>query len=275
MAKFEKMRISLARGEAGPLLAGAGSDAPKRDREQHLRAAFSSPVTFLHLKNDTKFEFEPIGCPAGYVGGVFKRERPEILKHENLEPYKAENYESAVVIVDVSKDQISWVQINQKLGSSKLLLESFLTHLLKKSDINDWKPYVEYIDNVADYWTVIREKQDRIAKITFTFVPPNALSASDRVYQFVKDVNLEAHPDVQQHVYRSEPGGMKPDTPIMTASAEIAMAGGGDAEVRDERRRILYSSARSRVIDEVLDDDLPTPAHPSFMRRVIDRLFSR
>ena len=107
----------------------------------------------------------------------------------------------------------------------------------------------------------------------FTFVPPNALSASDRVYQFVKDVNLEAHPDMQQHVYRAEPGAMKPDTPIMTASAEIAMAGGGEAEVRDDKRRILYSSARSRVIDEVADDELPTPAQPEFMQRVINRLF--
>lgn len=275
MAKFEKMRISLARGEAGPLLEGDGTDAPRRDREQHLRAAFTTATTFLHLRNDARFEFEPITCPAGYVGGVFKRERPEILKHRNLEPYKADNYESAVVIVDISKDQISWVQINQKLGSSKLLLESFLTHLLKKTDINDWKPYVEYINNPADYWSVIRDKRDRIAKITFTFVPPNALSASDRVYQFVKDVNLEAHPDVQQHVYKAEPGAMQPATPLMTASAEIAMQGGGDAEVRDEHRRILYSGSRSRIIDEVLDDDLPTPAHPTFMRRVIDRLFSR
>lgn len=275
MAKFEKMRVSLARGEAGPLLAGDETEAPRRDRDEHLRAAFSSSITFLHLKNDVRFEFEPIACPAGYVGGVFKRERPEILKHRNLEPYKADNYESAVVIVDISKDQISWVQINQKLGSSKLLLESFLTYLLKKTDINDWKPYVEYVNNPADYWSVIRGKQERIAKITFTFVPPNALSASDRVYQFVKDVSLEAHPDVQQHVYKAEPGAMQPDTPIMTASAEIAMQGGGDAEVRDEKRRILYSSSRSRIIDEVLDDDLPTPAHPSFMRRVIDRLFSR
>ena len=204
---------------------------------------------------------------------MFKRERPEILHHENLEPYRAENYESALVIVDISKDQFVWVQINQKLGSSKALLESFLLYLLKKSDVNEWKPYVEYIDNAADYWDVIRRKQAQIAKIVFTFVPPNALSASDRVYQFVKDVNLEAHPDVQQHVYRAEPGAMQPDTPIMTASAEIAMAGGGEAEVRDDKRRILYSSARSRVIDEVADDELPTPAQPEFMQRVINRLF--
>ena len=153
------------------------------------------------------------------------------------------------------------------------MLESFLLYVLKKTDINEWKPFVEYIDNSADYWDVIRTKQDQIAKIVFTFVPPNALSASDRVYQFVKEVSLEAHPDVQQHVYRAEPGAMKPDTPIMTASAEIAMSGGGEAEVRDDKRRILYSSARSRVIDEVSDDEIPTPSQPAFMRRVIARLF--
>lgn len=206
-------------------------------------------------------------------GGVFKRERPEILRHENLEPYQAENYESAIFVISTSKDQIAWAQINQKLGSSKSLIESFLAYLLKKSDINNWRSYVEYIDNSADYWNVIREKRSQIASIKFTFVPPNALSASDRVYQFVKDINLEAHPDVQQHVYKAEPGAMDADTPMLTASAEIAMAGGGDAEVRDEQRHILYSSSRSRVIDEVLDEDLPTPTQPSFMRRVIDKLY--
>ena len=273
MAKFEKMRISLAREDVGPLMSGVRDPEPRRSREQHLRAAFGSPRTFLHAKNDTKFEFEPIACPAGYVGGVFKRERPEILRHENLEPYRAENYESSLVLLDISKDQIAWVQINQKLGSSKAMLESFLLYLLKKTDINEWKSFVEYIDNSADYWDVIKRKQAQIAKIVFTFVPPNALSASDRVYQLVKDVSLEAHPDVQQHVYRAEAGAMKPDTPIMKASAEIAMAGGGEAEVRDDKRRILYSSARSRVIDEVADDEIPTPAQPTFMRHVIKRLF--
>jgi hypothetical protein len=273
MAKFEKMRVSLARGEDAPLAAAVGGDDPRRGRAQHLQAAFGESRTFLHLKNATKFTFDPIACPTGFVGGVFKREKPEVLRHENLEPYKAENYESAVVVVSTEKDQVAWVEINQKVGSSKSLLESFFDYLLKKSDVNDWRAYVEYMDNPAEYWSVIRERQGEIAKIVFTFVPPNALSASDRVYQFVKDVSLEAHPDVQQHTYRSQPGAMKPDTPLLTASAEIAMAGGGDAEVRDEKHRILYSSSRSRIIDEVADDDLPTPTQPSFMRRVVDRLY--
>jgi hypothetical protein len=275
MAKFEKMRVSLARAEATPMDGAMGESKPRRDRSEHLKAAFSDERKFLHLRNNIRFTFTPITCPSGFVGGVFKRERPEILRNENLEPYKAENYEIAIVVLSIDKDQISWVEVNQKLGSSKSLLESFLNYLLTKTDINDWRPYVEYFDNSDDYWKVIKERKSEIASVKFTFVPPNPLGASDLVYKVVKDISLEAHPEVQQHVYRAKPGAMDLDTPMMRASAEIAMKGGGDAEIHDEKRHILYSSSGSRVIDTVDDDELPTPAQPAFMVRLIDRLFKR
>nr|WP_295662534.1 hypothetical protein [Polymorphobacter sp.] len=275
MAKFEKMRINLARLESAPLADQGGGAGPKRGRSDHLVAAFSETRTFLHARTQRRLSYEPIKAPAGYVGGIFKRERPVELHDESLEPYNAENFESALVIVSVDSQQIAWVEINQRLGSSKLMLSSFLDHLLQKSEINDWRAHIEYFDNEAVYWNVIRERRAEIAKIVFTFVPPNALGAIDKVHAFVKEVQGEANPDSQQHVYRAEPGKMKPDTPLLTASAEIALSGAGEAEVRDGSNRILYSSARSRVISEVPDDELPTPVHPAFMGRLASRLFGQ
>lgn len=275
MAKFEKMRINLAREESAPLADAGGAAGPKRTRSEHLIAAFSEPRDFLHIRSGRRLSFAPMPAPTGYVGGVFKRERPVELRDENLDPYDAENFESAVVVVSTDSDQVTWVQINQRLGSSKLLLESFLDYLLKKTDLNDWRAHVEYFDNEAVYWTVIRERRRDIAKISFTFVPPNALGAVDKVYAFVKEVQGEAHPDSQQHIYRSEPGQMNPETPIMQASAEIALNGAGEVEVRDGAHRILYSSSRSRVIAEAPDEEMPTPAQPDFMSRLARRLFGR
>lgn len=117
MAKFEKMRINLAREENAPLADAAGAAGPKRNRSEHLSAAFTAPHVFLHGKAQRRMQFDPIVAPAGFVGGVFKRERPVELRDENLDRYKAENFESALVLVSIQKDQIAWVEINQRLGS--------------------------------------------------------------------------------------------------------------------------------------------------------------
>lgn len=139
--------------------------------------------------------------------------------------------------------------------------------------INVCRAHIEYFENDAVYWNVIRERCAQIAKIIFTFVPPNALGAIDKVAAFVKEAQADGNPDSQQHVYRGEPGKMTPEAPIMKASAEIAFQGAGEVEVRDGKNKVVYSSFRNRVIDEVDDDEIPTPLQPSFMARVISRLF--
>lgn len=275
MALFEKLRVSLARGEEEPLFAGKLPEPDHRTRREFLEAAFAEEVAFLHGRTGKRFDFIPLPIDGDFVAGIFKRQAPVPLHDASLRPYDADNYEAAVVILSVSKDQIVWVQNNQKVGSTKSLLESFFQYLAKKTTINDWQVYVEYLHDEREYFSVIRERKADIAKITFTFIPPNALSADDEVYNFVKAVQSEAHPDTQQHVYKAEPGAMNPDTEHMNASARVAMAGGGDADVRDKSNRVLYNSARARVVKDVPADDLPTPANAPFVRRVRDWLFGQ
>lgn len=275
MPFFEQLRVSLARDEVGPLLESIQHKESYRSRRAFLEAAFAKGRSFLHSKTGKSFDFSPIEIDGDYVARIFKRGRPVSLHDHALRPYNAENYEGAFVFISLAKDQLVWAQYNNKVGSTRSLLESYFSFLSEKTDVADWKVYVEYLHDEREYWTVIDEKVSEIAKITFNFIPPNALSADDEIYNLIKAVKQEANPDIQQHVYKAEPGKMKPNTEHMNASARIAMAGGGDADVRDRSGRVLYSSAHARVTREVPEDEMPTPDNVPLIQRVRDWLFRK
>jgi len=244
VATFEQLRISLDRDAPGPILDATEHTESFRDRREFLRAAFADERTFA--KGSKRFEFVPLPIDGDYVAGIFKRARPLAAHDRSLQKYEAENYEGAVFILATSKPQLAWMQFNPRLGSNKALLDSFFSFLRHFSDIRDWKTYVEYLHDEEEYWSVIERRRYEIAKITFTFIPPNALSADEKIWDLIKAVHAEAHPDIQQHSYRAPPGQMKPDTEHMAASARIAMAGGGEADVRSGDGRLLYNCGRSR-----------------------------
>lgn len=274
MAKFNKLRVSLARDEPGDLLKAAEHTEGHRSRRDFLIAALGEPRTFIDNRNRV-FGFDPIPMPDGYAGGFFKREKPIVAKHEDLKPYHAENYEAALFILSIEKDQIGWMENNGRLGAPRHIVESFFSHLTAKTDINDWRAVAHYMDSHGEYFAVVRERRAEIATLKFTFVPPNALGADDLVANFVKLVDGQAHPETQQHTYRAPPGKMDPEAPVMDASAKIAMAGGGEAEVKDGAGKVLYSSSRARTVEVVDDNELPTLEKPTFVRRVILRLFGQ
>lgn len=274
MATFEKLRVLLDREETLPILDAVEHVDDRRDRRAFLEAAFSEARIFPHLKTGRTLEFEPFPIEGDYVAGIFKRARPVDLHDHSLAPYKAENYEGAFFIVSLSKSQIAWAQENKQLGANKALFDSFFNYVTTKTAIRDWKVYVEYLRDEQEYWSVIRRRKSDIAKITFTFLPPNALSADSRIYDLVKIVHGEAHPDLQQHVYKATPGKMEPDTETMNASARIAMEGGGEADIRAKGDRPIYSSRTAKKITrDVPDEELPNAENPAFVKRVRDWLF--
>jgi hypothetical protein len=274
VATFEKLRVLLDREENLPVLEAAGHPDDRRDRRAFLEAAFAEPLSFIHIQTGRVLEFEPLSIAGDHIAGIFKRARPVALHDRSLSPYEAENYEGSFFLLSLSKDQIAWAQQNKRLGSNKALFDSFFTHVTTKTAIRDWKAYVEYLRDESEYWSVINKRRADIAKITFTFLPPNALSADSRIYNLVKIVHGEAHPDIQQHVYRARPGKMNPDTETMNASARIAMEGGGEADVRSENNRPIYNSRTAKKITrDVPDDELPNADNPAFVKRARDWLF--
>ena len=130
MARFEKLRVSLAREEPGGLLEEAGDDHAIPTRTEFLSAAFATEHSFLS-RSGAKVNFIPIEAPEGFAAGFFARERPVPLNHADLSPYLAENYEPALFVISLDKAQVMWMETSA-VGSPKSILESFFSHLLKK-----------------------------------------------------------------------------------------------------------------------------------------------
>jgi hypothetical protein len=272
MPKFEKLRVSLARSDTPPMLETVG-DGDHLSRTEFLRRAFAESRTFL--RKDVRFTFHPIGAPDGFAGGFFAREHNVSLRHRDLEPYVAENYEPSLMVISLDKAQVIWMEDRTSVGSPKSILESFFSHLLRKTDLKDWEAYVRYFENDTGYWDAVFKYRQDIAKVIFRFVPPNAFEGEKWAQEFYTAIQKEAGNDILEETFKAKPGQMKLDGPLMKASAEIAEKGAGDRELRGAGNRLLYSSGDGKVTETVAEGDMPTKEQPAFIRRVIDRLFGR
>jgi len=270
MAKFEKMRVSLARADMPPMLEGVASD-DHLSRTDFLRRAFGEERAFL--RKETLFRFIPIEAPDGYGAGFFAREHNVSLRHHNLEPYLAENYEPALFVISFDKDQIIWMEDKSSVGSPKSILESLFEYLLRKTDLKDWEAYVRYFESSTGYWDAVSKFKQDIAKVTFRFVPPNAFEGAEWAQKFYTEIQKEAGNEILEETFKGKPGKMRLDGPMMTASADIAEQGAGDRELRGVRNHLLYSSSDGRVTENVAEEDMPTVEKPTFVKRVIGRLF--
>lgn len=272
MAKFEKLRVSLAREEDLPVLHAVGDNNPQRSRTEYLATAFAESRQFLS-SGKTVFRFYPIEAPEGYAAGFFSKPSPMMLAHEDLSPYVAENYEAALFTISLDKAQVIWMEHNQKVGSPKRILESFFEHLLRKTDLKDWAAYVRYFESEGDYWDAVRRYRNEITKIVFRYVPPNAFEGKKLAQQYHTAVQAEANNEVLEETFKSAPGKMNPESEMMKANAEIAEEGAGEKELRGPGNKLLYASGQGRRSEMVPEEDMPDAQNPSFVRRVIDRLF--
>lgn len=273
MAKFEKLRVSLAREELEPALKTMGADDTHMSRTEYLTVAFAEERRFLSGRNNV-YQFHPIAAPQGYAAGFFSREKPHLLTHADLSPYVAENYETALMVISLDKAQIVWMEYNANVGSTKRILESFFSHILRKTVFKDWTAYVRYFDSDIDYWEAVRRYRNEITKIIFRYVPPNAFEGKKLAQQYHTAVQREAGNESLEETFKGARGKMNPESEMMMANAEIAAQGAGERELRGPGNKVLYKSGEGRVSDTVADEDMPDAQHPSFLQRVITRLFS-
>ncbi|TMM45344.1 hypothetical protein [Qipengyuania marisflavi] len=273
MAKFEKMRVSLARDEPGGLLDDIGNEPQIPSRTDFLTSAFGSPHTFLN-RSGWKVNFIPIEAPSGFAAGFFAKERPVPLKHADLSPYLAENYEPALFVISLDKAQVIWME-SSAVGSPKSILESFFSYLLKKTELNQWQAFVRYFETKEDYWAAVEKYRSQITKIVFRYVPPNAFEGEELAQRYHTAVQQQAQNEILEETFKGQPGKMDPTAEMMRANAEIAEQGAGERELRGRGNKLLYSSGRGRVTDVVDDDQMPSLDQPSLIRQVILRLFNR
>ncbi|MES2444906.1 MAG: hypothetical protein V4574_18945 [Pseudomonadota bacterium] len=272
MPKFEKLRVSLAREENLPMLEAAGHNDPHRTRTDFLTEAFSENRQFLS-SGKAVFRFYPIPAPDGFAAGFFSKPSPMMLAHEDLTPYVAENYETALFTISLDKAQVIWMEHNQKVGSPKRILESFFEHLLRKTDLKDWAAFVRYFESDGDYWDAVRRYRREITKIVFRYVPPNAFEGKKLAQEYHTAVQAEAQNEILEETFKSAPGKMNPESEMMKANAEIAEQGAGEKELRGAGNKLLYASGQGRRTETVPEEEMPNAQNPSFVRRVIDRLF--
>lgn len=271
MAKFEKMRVSLMREEASPLLDTIGFVSRPLSKSEYLKSAFSEERVFLHLQKP--YKFMPLPAPKGYAAGFFSRPSPVELNHEDLSPYMAENYEPSLFVIKIDEEQVMWMQDNRKVGSPKRILESFFDYLLKRTSLRDWQAFVRYFEGKENYWQAVEQYHHEITQIIFRYVPPNAFEGKKLAQKYKTAMQLEANSDVYEERFKSAPGKMTPNSEMMQANAEIAEEGAGEKELRGVGNRLLYSSRQGRVTETVVDDDMPDALNTSFVNRVIAKLF--
>lgn len=272
MAKFEKLRVSLASEDPTPIEEALGYAGPRRSRTEFLSAAFASPIRFLG-RGKLVYQFHPLEAPEGFAAGFFSRSSPVELNHADLTPYVAENHEPALFLLSLDKGQVIWMEDNPRVGSPKRILESLFEHLLKKTDLREWQAFVRYFENQDDYWDVVREYRKEITKITFRYVPPNAFEGKKLSQKYRTAIQEQSGAEVVEEIFRAPPGKMDPEAEMMRANAEIAEQGAGERELRGIKNRLLYASGRGRVTRDVPDDEMPTVQSPSFVRRIISSLF--
>lgn len=276
MPNFEQMRISLAPREPSPLF--GDQEAMERSREKFLVDAFAERRDFLPYKGSAKISFLPIEAPDGYVAGYFGRQRRQ-KGHRGPDVAFAEadyeNWEIALFVLRVSGNdqiQVAWMEYNPDVGSPKAVVEAFFKRLTRNSSFGEWTPIVKYMDSEGEYWAAVRNHRDRITSLSFTFLPPNALHMRQKVADFVKLASEQGHPNTQTHTYQSDPGQMDPESEIMAASADIALEGGGEAEIKVGKKKV-YSSKNTKTVRGVDAAEMPTPTEPTFIKRVIARLW--
>ena len=176
-------------------------------------------------------------------------------------------------MISLDKDQVNWMEHHNKVGDPKAILEAFFGHISRKTDLKDWSAYVRYFEDNISYWQAVYQYRSEITKIIFRFVPPNAFEGEHLAQRFYTAIQKQANNEILETTFKSEPGRMNPDAPLMRESAEIAEQGAGERELRGRRNRLLYSSGRGRQTDSVPEEEMPTIESPTFVKRVIARLF--
>ena len=274
LAKFEKMRVSLEPASSLSL-DGLIDSNNLESRADHLKRVFSQKRDFLN-KMGAQLAFIPITAPENYLAGFFAREgsvaaRPR--KNDSFPQVAHENWELAFFVIDIdNRSQVVWMQSGTSVGSPKGILEAFFESLPKGTIYRQYAASVRYMDSERTYWNAIKENKGRITKLTFEFLPPNALGGTDTVKNFVKAAQIQGNPRSQTHTYKSEPGQMNPEADLLAASAEVAMDGGGNASIH-AGAETLWTSSKGRTKETIDDDELPTVNDHSFVERVIQRLF--
>jgi len=265
MAKFDFLRVSLSKPEA-PLL----DDVLKEEisRKEFFTAALSKQHEFAHHKRN--FVYVPLANEGDLFVGVLSKHSTESINagpDSKFEPVDVDKWNIAFLFFDVRDEkQIAVVQQNGKVSTStKYILESFFKTLSRQPPFSLWRPHVEYIASAKDFWAVAKEYAGKITALQFTFIPPNALRASEAVDELVRAASKEANSESVDMILRNPDGHLKPEGQLVESAVTTATRGGGEIKAKAGKKTI-YSSTKNKVVEEIPNQDVPKP---SLLQRVL------
>jgi hypothetical protein len=268
---FEHLRISLTRPELPPILERIDHREHVVPRREYLERAFGQRREFLHMGR--RCAYVPLKAVGEIYAGFFAREVPIRTADAELHPISYEGWERAFFAIDLDAHKQTFaMQHNLKVGSPRAVLEAFFDTLQNDQEFTDYQVHIEYLINDETYWRIADQYVGQITQIAFTFLPPNAYKATEKVTQLLQALTPETGTDKTKHVYESKAGHLNPRSDLLAASAEVAIEGAGDLTIKVGGRTV-FSSERGRMVTTVANDAIPTPEDPGPLTGLLRRLF--
>jgi hypothetical protein len=277
MAVFDYVRISLSKPQQTDLLALANDVTPEGvSRGAWLSQAFGVRRDFFH--KGKMYSFLPKGDVEGFATGFFGRDNSGIGRagpDEDFHEKQLENWDLAFFCLDLAPDsQIALMQYNRRVGSTRAIIYAFLESLVRKTEFRDWEPHVEFLTREDDFWSAAERFKGQITRLKFTFVPPNALRAEERVMDLVREAKESTNADALTHIYENADGDIDPSGDIVRGSVNVASRGGGSAEIKVGKRTV-FSDAQSKQIEELPAKEIPDPEKPITITGFIRNFFKK
>jgi len=245
-------------------------------RFEFLERAFGSRLDFLY--QGRKFSYIPAERVGNVFSGYFGREKHESVHAGPDDQFRLTDlvrWDLSFFAIDLSETrQIAFMQRNDNVGSPRPVLECFFDDLGQIRGMRNWQAHVRYISDSATYWDAARRYEGRITKLAFTFIPPNALRAEERVMDFIRDASRNAQATLVKHEYENKQGRLDPNGELIEGSVKVATAGGGDAVIK-VGKRMVYSTKTQKMTTDIPEDEIPEPTDKPKIRAIIRRLFER
>lgn len=275
MAVFDYLRVSLSRPIAGGLLELYGVEPePKKSRAEWFEDAFSERRDFFH--RGKQYSFLPRGDAEGFATGFFGRDnsgKGRAGPDDDFQEIQLENWDLAFFCINLASDsQIALMQYNGKVGSTRAIIIAFLESLLKHEDFRDWNPHVEFLTLESSFYDVAERYRGQITQLKFMFVPPNALQATEKINDLIKDAKEQVNAEILTHIYDDPKGKLDPRGEIIEGSVTIASRGGGSAEIKVGKRTV-FSDRSSKRTEQVGKEDIPDPERPITILGFIANVF--
>lgn len=276
---FELFRLSLSERPITLLDVMEARDGVPRDtREEWLRRAFSSEITFVHRQN--QFHFVPDldlqrDVPGLIVGRIGRKrtsqenEPPE----SGLRETERTAWHATLVIIDPSHHadgQKMAVERDTTVSTSCLSLFKSLAKVLNQApNANLYVMEVRAIAEAASFWDFVEEHKI-ITTLQFEMLAPNMFGIQDDWDADMKELKAKENADKARFLTESK-DGLIVDTPRIRKGVEKTARGTATVRARAKDGSHYSSDQSVKVVTVEKEDEI---SWNELMKRIARRIFN-